>query len=834
MKQQNIYQFFFIDAARLSLKIKNKRAVRKTKKNKKWFDAECITLRKELRSLLNAVNRYPYSFKLRQKYFMVRKAYNQIIKRKKHRFKMKLVNALHESINEDPSTLWKTLKLLKESEETENKIVCPLNPEKWLQHLEKLIGTKPTVQEERNTEIESAFKNLIKTNNSYLDRPFTTNEVAQEITKLKNKKSPGIDGINNEMIKSGGTHLIEILKTIFNLVLETGIYPVEWKIGVNIPIYKSGCPLNTSNYRGITLTNSIGKLFCQIINRRICEYLERNKILSREQAGFRKNHRTTDQIFILSKLVDNVMKTRNRRLYCCFVDFQKAFDNVWHEALFLKLYDAGVTGKCLNVIVNMYENASICTRIKDKYSGNILIRKGVHQGNTLSPTFFNIFINDIVQYISGNDSPMITTQQQIPCLLYADDLALLSNTKAGLQMKLNLLYEYCTRWGLHINRDKTKVIIFTRSPPKIPIVFKCGDLFVETTDKYKYLGIMFYQNGNFTESTKYLSKQAATAIHTLRRAVYGQNIRVDIMMKLFDALVAPIITYGAEVWFPMICRLKNNFRIVDIFSNTISNCYPHENMHTKFCKQILGVHKKAMVLPTLGELGRFPLTIKILSQMVAYWVHILESDRNSYMYLLYQDLQQNDREDKWLRLTRETLQQLGLSHIWSNQSTLSVRRLKHTVQNKLEDMFQKFWSKEKSDISKLRFYDDITSNYRMESYLTLVINKNHRYALSKFRISAHDLMIEMGRYQNLSRDERKCLYCNEIEDEYHFLDKCLLFTKLRNDTLEDMLGNDSNCNRCDVSSFIRDTNKQAIIAKFVYNCFLKRSKFSSFRTSVNL
>ena len=115
--------------------------------------------------------------------------------------------------------------------------------------------------------------------------------------------------------------------------------------------------------------------------------------MNREQAGFRKNHRTTDQIFILSKLVDYVMKTKNKRLYCCFVDFQKAFDNVWHDGLFLKLHNAGITGKCLDLIVKMYENSFLCTRIQDKYSGHVLIKKGVHQGSTLSPTLFNIFNN---------------------------------------------------------------------------------------------------------------------------------------------------------------------------------------------------------------------------------------------------------------------------------------------------------------------------------------------------------------------------------------------------------------------------------------------------------
>jgi hypothetical protein len=141
--------------------------------------------------------------------------------------------------------------------------------------------------------------------------------------------------------------------------------------------------------------------------------------LVKEQAGFRKKYRTTDHIFVLNKLVDDVMKTKNKRLYCCFVDFKKAFDNVWHEALLVKLNYIGITGKIFNIIESMYKNATICTKIKNKYSQEIIIKKGVHQGNTLSPTLFNVFINDVVQKIGDKDSPFITDLHKVSCLLYA-------------------------------------------------------------------------------------------------------------------------------------------------------------------------------------------------------------------------------------------------------------------------------------------------------------------------------------------------------------------------------------------------------------------------------
>ena len=143
----------------------------------------------------------------------------------------------------------------------------------------------------------------------------------------------------------------------------------------------------------------------------------------------------------------------------------------------------------------------MCVKTTDGYSRKISVLKGVHQGNVLSPTLFNFFINDIMIAMTGNHSPSINTNTvQISCVLYADDTVILSQTKTGLQNKLDRLYDYCSAWGLQMNRDKTKVIILTRTDPKLKLFFKCGDDIIETTDSCKYLGIIFYKSGSFTNA----------------------------------------------------------------------------------------------------------------------------------------------------------------------------------------------------------------------------------------------------------------------------------------------------------------------------------------------
>ena len=122
--------------------------------------------------------------------------------------------------------------------------------------------------------------------------------------------------------------LLPIYTKLFNLILDTGIIPESWTIGVIKPIYKNkGNPKAPENYCPITLLSCFGKLFTLIINNRLNKYCEEHNTINRCQAGFRKKHSTTDNLFILKSLID-ILQSQHEKLFCCFVDFKQAFDTV--------------------------------------------------------------------------------------------------------------------------------------------------------------------------------------------------------------------------------------------------------------------------------------------------------------------------------------------------------------------------------------------------------------------------------------------------------------------------------------------------------------------------
>ena len=119
---------------------------------------------------------------------------------------------------------------------------------------------------------------------------------------------------------------------------------------------------------------------------------------------------------------------------------------------------------------------------------------------------------------------------------------------------------------------------------------------------------------------------------------------------------------------------------------------------------------------------------------------------------------------------------IGFGHIREIHSTLTVRKLKR---KQLENNYIQVRGGKNENVSRLVSYNDITTQYRLEPYLIDSENFDHRRALCRLRIGAHDLQIERDRYTNMPKENRKCTRCGVIEGDFHFLDNCIKFEKLR-------------------------------------------------------
>ena len=200
----------------------------------------------------------------------------------------------------------------------------------------------------------------------------------------ENRKASGEDKINAELLKNGGMILHLRLLHIINKCWIKREIPERWKVAEVISLFKKGDRRQCENYRGISLLNAIYKLYARIINKRLKIITE--TLIGEEQSGFRKGRSTSDNIFILQQILEK-RSEYNLQTHIAFIDFQKAFDNVDREKLWIIMKEQGYPRQLIKVVKNLYEETKIVLNFRTEKSEEILTNKGVRQGCHVTDTF---------------------------------------------------------------------------------------------------------------------------------------------------------------------------------------------------------------------------------------------------------------------------------------------------------------------------------------------------------------------------------------------------------------------------------------------------------------
>ena len=199
-----------------------------------------------------------------------------------------------------------------------------------------------------------------------LNKPFSQKEFNKVVRSLKTNKSEGYDRISNEMIKHSPETMFKTIHRFLNLCLEKCLVPKSWCLDLISLIHKKGSKNDLGNYRGICVSSPLLKILCSLINDRVQAHCDEHGLISKNQIGFKKKTRTSDHIFTLKTLVKKYVTMGKEKLYVCFVDFQKAFDSVWHKGLFHKLQRAGIKENSLNLIEDLYKKTKCAIKVNSR------------------------------------------------------------------------------------------------------------------------------------------------------------------------------------------------------------------------------------------------------------------------------------------------------------------------------------------------------------------------------------------------------------------------------------------------------------------------------------
>ena len=174
---------------------------------------------------------------------------------------------------------------------------------------------------------------------SILNAPISRDEVRVSVYNARARKAPGPDEIPSEMLSNDSC--IGIFFRIIKYCFYDGRVPNDWTKGIINPIFKGGEPSDPLNYRPITLLSIPCKIYTDILNRCLTQWLENNNILYDGQNGFRKGRSCLDHIYTLFTVINN-RKLENKDTFVCFVDAKKAFDTVNRDCLWYKLMCIGI------------------------------------------------------------------------------------------------------------------------------------------------------------------------------------------------------------------------------------------------------------------------------------------------------------------------------------------------------------------------------------------------------------------------------------------------------------------------------------------------------------
>lgn len=265
---------------------------------------------------------------------------------------------------------------------------------------------------------------------------------------------------------------------------------------------------------------------------------------------------------------------------------------------------------------------------------------------------------------------------------------------------------------------------------------------------------------------------------------------VTTALKLFEVLIVPILSYCSEVWAPSYSKCFSS-------SNIFQTCdkLPIEKLHTKFCRYLLGVHRKSSNAAVRAELGHRPLLLDLLVRSAKYWLTLC-APNNNLVKTAYIDLAsntswpQNVKSLNWAGAIKHIWTQCSLDGVWENQGTKYKHKTIRLLKTAMYQMYDNcWWSQISNDNSKLRTYKTFKTAPSLENYLLEITDVQKRKEFTKLRISSHKLQIELGRYTKPRKtpvEDRICKLCNnqEVETEEHFLMSCTLYKKARQTLFE--------------------------------------------------
>ena len=771
----------------------------------KWFDEECLIKKKEVRRYLYK-HKHNKNNQTRADFVKIRTEYKKLIKEKRKHFSKYKVKKIVSHLKQNNNSFWSEIKNISTKEHVQNNI----NLDTWFTYFKNFFqhaqNDPPICFEEcelyNNILTGDVYNELLKNNDICLD------EVKQAFNKVKPGKAVGVDQVSNEMLKCSDTLIIPFMHAMFKYLFTNGVFPDNWSTSIIVPIFKKGDPNACMNYRPISLTSLVSKLYTHILNARLSLYIDYNNIICKEQIGYREGFSPAEHLFTLYACVKKQF-FKNRKLYAAFVDYKLCFDSVSRTGLFHVLTNNGIDGKLFNAIKSIYRNVQACVKHNDDLSQLFECPFSLRQGCLCSPKLFLIFVNELSIALNKQGKHGIQFSPGDECifhLLFADDSLLISDTATGLQNQIDILDQQSNRLGLKVNLEKTKIIVFRKGGYLSKYEhWHYRNNAIEVVNSYKYLGLdvttMFSHNSC---TTSFISKAKKACFEIMKSLRSINCMDFDVFIKLFDTKVKPILLYGSELW-----GLKDIEGI--------------EKVHLFALKRFLNVSLHCSNDRIYAETGRYPLFVCSKLRAIKFWFKLLKwpKERHSRSgYDMLTNLDSNARHS-WVSDIKQLLFSNGYGHVWLFQQAGCENRFLKQFKQTLVDCYKQSWHDKISHSDQNEFYYSFKDVIAKERYLTSqFLPKVFRDVLLKFRLGVSAINCHRYRFDN-NITRRYCPFCSvHMETEMHVIFVCKAYDDLRTKLPEQIV---SSPNVRSLLTLLSSDEYVYCLSKYLYYVFKRRS-----------
>ena len=371
--------------------------------------------------------------------------------------------------------------------------------------------------------------------------PIDIQEIESAVKRLSLNKATDPDGLTSEHIVNSHPSILTHFKALFSCILNHSYVPKSFTSGIITPIIKDkrGDLTSTCNYRPITISSVVSKIFEYFLLNKFSSFLGSDSL----QFGYKPSTGCHHAIFLLRRVIQ-YFNDKASNVYIASVDASKAFDRVNHFKLFSILIKQGLPKYFVNTLINWYSRISVRVKWSNSLSAELRVLSGVRQGGVLSGILFNLYVNNILTSLRKSDLGCHIKNLYVGCIMYADDLILLSASLLDLQNMLQICDSIGKDLGMKFNASKSKCLLIGPNIALTPSPLVLENFQLPWVSGLDYLGICLCNAKTFQVDLSVTRRKFFTAMYSiLSKCNYTSEM---VKLKLLEAHCLPILLYATE------------------------------------------------------------------------------------------------------------------------------------------------------------------------------------------------------------------------------------------------------------------------------------------------